>query len=78
MLTGSKKLKKRLHAHNKRVKDGDQLQLGDLTGIFYIYFIGISAALLTFVVEITRHRQITNKNVNRVVALADINDNNSD
>ena len=75
MLTGSKKLKGRLHAHNKRVKDGDALKLGDLNGIFYIYFIGISASLLAFVVEITRHRHCT-KNSDRDGK--DINDNNSD
>jgi len=78
MLTGSKKLRGRLHAYNKRAKDGDALKLCDLTGIFYIYLFGICASLLTFVVEITRHRHITNKNSDRVVALADINDNNSD
>lgn len=55
MLTGSKILKKRLHAHNNRVKDGDPLQLGDLTGIFYIWFTGIAASGLAFVLELIRH-----------------------
>ncbi len=54
MLTGSKILKKRLYAH-KRVKDGDPLKLSDLTGIFYIWFTGIGASGLAFVLELYRH-----------------------
>jgi hypothetical protein len=77
MLTGSKKLKGRLHAHNKRVKDGDALRLGDLTGIFYILFFGISASLLTFIVEIIRHRCCT-KTSDPVIAITNIDENNSD
>ncbi len=71
-----KKLKGRLRAHNKRVKDGDALQLGDLTGIFDILLMGISASSLAFVVEIIRHHH-TNKNSDRVVALTNINTNNA-